>query len=343
MRLKPEQLEDHLQRGLAPLYLVSGDEPLQSMEAVDGIRARARAEGFEDREVFTVDKGFDWGQVQTAAESLSLFAQRRVLELRMPSGKPGVQGGKVLEACARQPSADTVLIVQCGKLERQEQKSRWCQALEQAGVMIQVWPLDLAGTETWIIRRMNRRGLHPTAGAARLLAERVEGNLLAAAQEIDKLVLLQGTGAVDEVGVLAAVTDSARFNVYDLTAAALAGEAGRAVRILSGLRAEGIAPVLVAWTLTREIRTLNRLSEQVTAGATLQGVLKSVWPPQRQPVMRQALKRLPLPVLGQLLQAGARADQVAKGQKPGSAWDELLDLTLGLAGQPSSLSCIPPY
>lgn len=338
MRLKPEQLEGHLQKGLAPIYLLSGEEPLQLMEAADAIRARARAEGFEDREVFTVDKGFDWGQVQTAAESLSLFAQRRVLELRMPSGKPGVQGGKVLEGCAGQPSADTVLIVQCGKLERQEQKSRWCQALEQAGVMIQVWPLDLAGTETWITRRMTRRGLHPTAEAARLLAERVEGNLLAAAQEIDKLVLLQGDGPVDEAAVMAAVADSARFSVYDLTDAALAGETGRAVRILSGLRAEGIAPVLVSWALAREIRTLNRLAEQAAAGTPPQAVLKSVWPPQRQPVVRQALRRLSLHALGQLLREGARADQVAKGQKPGSPWDELLDLTLGLAGHPSFLS-----
>ncbi|MCG5500649.1 DNA polymerase III subunit delta [Ectothiorhodospira lacustris] len=337
MRLKPEQLESHLQKGLASVYLISGEEPLQLMEAADAIRARARAEGFDEREVFTVDKGFDWGQVQTASDSLSLFAQRRVLELRMPSGKPGVQGGKVLEAYARQPAADTVLIVQCGKLERQEQKSRWCQALEQAGVMIQVWPLDLAGTEAWITRRMGRRGLHPTAAAARLLAERVEGNLLAAAQEIDKLVLLQGDGPVDEAAVMAAVADSARFSVYDLTDAALAGEAGRAVRILSGLRGEGTAPVLVSWALAREIRTLNRLAEQAAAGTPPQVVLKSVWPPQRQPVVRQALRRLSLQALGQLLRAGARADQVAKGQKPGSPWDELLDLTLGLAGHPSPL------
>ncbi|MCG5495720.1 DNA polymerase III subunit delta [Ectothiorhodospira variabilis] len=332
MQLRPEQLESHLEKALAPIYLLSGDEPLQLMEAADAVRAAARLQGVEDREVFNVDKGFDWEQLSAAAESLSLFARRRLLELRMPTGKPGAQGSKVLQAYARRPAEDTVLLIETGRLDASDRKTAWCKALESAGVLVQVWPLDLAGTQGWMQRRMRRHGLQPTADALRLLSERVEGNLLAATQEIDKLVLLSGPGPVDAEAVLSAVADSARFGVFDLVDAALAGETARAVRVLQGLRDEGIEAVLVLWALAREIRSLHRMAEQVEAGKPVQQILSGVRPQRRQPIVRQALRRHGEMGLGRLLASCARVDRAIKGRHPGNPWDELLDLTLNLAG-----------
>lgn len=332
MQLRPEQLESHLEKTLAPVYLLSGEEPLQLMEAADAVRAAARSKGVEDREVFNVDKGFDWEQLSVAAESLSLFARQRLLELRLPTGKPGPQGSKVLQAYARRPAEDTVLLIEAGRLDANDRKTAWCKAMESVGVLVQVWPLDLPGTQAWMQRRMRRHGLQPTAEAVRLLAERVEGNLLAAAQEIDKLVLLSGPGPVDADGVLSAVADSARFGVFDLVDAALAGETARAVRVLQGLRDEGVEDVLVLWALAREIRALHRMAEQVEAGKSVQQVLAGVRPQRRQPVVRQALRRQGAHGLGRLLSGCARVDRAIKGRHPGNPWDELLDLTLNLAG-----------
>lgn len=332
MQIRPEQLESHLEKGLAPAYLLSGDEPLQMVEAADAVRAAARARGYTDREVFAADPGFDWNALREAAQSLSLFASRRVLDLRLPTGKPGVEGGRALEAYAARPPGDTVLLVQCPRLEARDRKAAWCRALEGAGVMVQVWPLDRTAIEAWMERRLRRGGLVPTPEAVHLLCERVEGNLLAAAQEIEKLLLLTGPGALDGPAVMSAVADSARFGVFDLVDAALAADPPRAVRVLQGLRGEGVDPVLVLWALAREIRGLHQMAERVQAGEALRGLLGGVRPPRRQPLVRAALGRLREPVLAGLLSDCARVDRVIKGLESGSPWDELLDLTLALAG-----------
>ncbi|SFM58582.1 DNA polymerase III, delta subunit [Ectothiorhodospira mobilis] len=334
MQIKPEQLEAHLEKGLAPVYLLSGDEPLQMMEAADAVRAAARARGHTERLVFSADAGFDWGRLREAAQSLSLFASRRILELRLPTGKPGAEGGRALEAYAAQPPEDTVLLVQCPRLEAKDRKTAWCRALEGAGVMLQVWPLDRSATEAWMARRLRQRGLNPTPEALRLLSDRVEGNLLAAAQEMEKLLLLTGPGELDAPAVLAAVSDSARFGVFDLVDAALAADAPRAVRILQGLRGEGTEPAVVLWALAREIRGLHRMAERGQAGEPMGQLLGAVRPPRRQPLVRAALGRLPEPALARLLAGCARADRIIKGLETGSPWDELLDWTLALAGAP---------
>lgn len=333
MKLRPEQLGNHLQKGLAPVYLVAGDEPLQVLECSDAIRARARSAGFSEREVLTVDKGFDWDTLLQASSSLSLFGDQRILELRMPGGKPGDKGSKALQAYVANPAPDTLLLVTCGKLESAATRSKWCQALEQAGVFIQVWPVEAGQLPQWVAGRMRARGMQPTREAVALLADRVEGNLLAAAQEIEKLVLLHGDGRIDVDEVATSVADSARFNIFGLVDSALAGKQERLARMLTGLRGEGIDPVLVQWALTREIRTLTTMATEVAAGDNIEAVMARhrVWE-KRKPLLRAALKRHPLKVWRALLQSCARLDRIIKGAELGNRWDELLQLGMWLAG-----------
>ena len=333
MKLKPEHLPAHLQRNLAPIYLVSGDEPLQVAEAGDAIRARARESGCSERLLFNVEAGFDWNALLQARDNLSLFAERRLVELRLPGGKPGEAGAKVLREYAARPSGDDVLLVISGKIDKDAQRSKWFTSLEQAGVVVQVWPLSVAQLPAWIERRMRAKGLQPAAEAVAMLAERVEGNLLAAAQEIEKLALLHGKGAVDCAAVAAAVADSARYSVYDLVDRALAGEAAAVTRIVRGLQAEGEEPVVVLWALSREIRSLTIMAEELRRGAALEQLFAKhrVWE-NRKRLVGGALKRCPPQILRRLLRHAGQADRVIKGVTAGNLWDELLQLALGLAG-----------
>lgn len=339
MQLKPEQLAQHLKKQLAPIYFIYGDELLLVQEAADAIRAAARAQGYSEREVFNVDKDFDWNQLTESSNSLSLFAERRILEVRMPSGKPGDAGGKALREYAARPAEDTLLLIVSGKLDAQQRKSKWVTDLEAAGVGIPVWPVEVQQLPQWIRARMQGLGLKPTPEAVELLAERIEGNLLACAQEIDKLRLLLGEGPVDAAAVTAAVADSARFDVYGLVDAALAGEADRSLRMLTGLRGEGVEPVLVVWALARELRSLEVMAWEIARGETAGAVMARhrVWA-KRQAVVGKALSRLK-PGNWQALLAGcARIDRVVKGLAPGNPWDELVHLCLRLAGRPLPLA-----
>jgi DNA polymerase-3 subunit delta len=333
MQVSPEQLESRLGGALAPVYFISGDEPLRVMEAADAVRARATAEGFAEREVLTVSAGFDWSSLTEAAGSLSLFASRRVLDLRLPGGKPGEAGAKALRAYAGAPPADTLLLITAGKLEPSARKSRWVQALDRVGVVVFVWPLNSRQLPGWVNARLHRRGLEATPQAAALLAERVEGNLLACVQEIEKLYLLLGPGRVDVPAIASAVADSARFEVYDLVDAALAGEGARGVRILNGLRAEGVASAVVLWALARDIRQLAAMARVLAGGQGVAQVLARfrVWQ-SRTTVFSRALERHSAIACGRLLRRCARVDRVIKGQAAGNAWDELLQLILWLGG-----------
>lgn len=334
MRLKPESLEAHLAGELAPVYLIGGDEPLLVQETADAVRARARSFGYLDREVLSVEAGFDWGVLREAADALSLFAQRRILEVRLPAGKPGQEGEKTLVSYAGNPAPDTLLLLITGKLDAAARASAWFRALDRAGVVILARPLEDRALPAWIERRMRARGLLPTRAAVALLAERVEGNLLAAAQEIDKLVLLQGgQGELDADAVAAAVADSARFDVYGLTDSALAGDAARSVRMLERLRAEGVEPVLVVWALAREVRALAAMAQAVSRGASVDQALaqQRVWD-SRKAVVRRALQRHGADAWRGLLRRCAHVDRIVKGIAPGGVWDELLQLNLAIAG-----------
>lgn len=333
MRLRADQLFGHLERSLAPLYLVTGDEPLQSMEAADAVRTAARRRGFGERQVMHVDPSFDWQALLAAADNLSLFAERRLVELRMPGGKPGDTGAKALTAYVDVPPEDNLLLITCGKLDRSQQQSKWFKALEAAGVVVQVWPVDHQALPGWVERRMRSRGVAPDPEAARLLAERVEGNLLAAAQEIEKLLLLYGEGPLSAEAVGAAVADSTRYDLFQLVDTALAGEAGRVVRMVEGLRAEGVEPVLILWGLTREVRTLAGLAQAVAAGRPVERALVEarVWD-KRKGAVRAALKRYRSGHWRRLLRRAGQADRIAKGAERGNIWDELLQLALLIAG-----------
>jgi len=268
------------------------------------------------------------------AGNLSLFSQRRVIDLRLPTGKPGAEGSKALRAWAERPPDDTLLLITAGKLDPSARKSKWVQTLDKAGVVVFAWPLKGQEFNAWVAQRMRQRGLRPTADAVTLLSERVEGNLLACVQEIEKLYLLQGEGDVDADAILALVADNARYDVFGLLDSTLAGKAARSVRMLQGLRAEGLVPQIVIWALSRELRQLTAMATAVASGQPVQAVLSQyrVWPAERKSIVAAALRRLSVAQCTSLLQHCARVDRISKGQGAGSAWDELLQLTLNLAG-----------
>lgn len=333
MRLRPDQLAGHLRKTLASLYLVYGEELLVAQEAADAIRAAARDRGCHEREILMVTTGFDWSALRQLAASPSLFANRRLLEVRLGEIKPGEAGAKALIDYVAHPADDAVLLITAGKLDWQTQKSRWFTALDEAGVIVPVAVVELRQLPGWIEKRFQTRNLQPAPEAVALLCERVEGNLLAAAQEIDKLALMVSDRHVSVETVLAAVGDSSRFSIYDFVDAALLGQPERTARILYGLHGEGVEPVLVNWALHREIRIVNALAFARSQRQPLDPVFAAykVWD-KRKPPLHQTLQRLTLSHCRRVLGDCARTDRIIKGVEPGSPWDALLANGLRLAG-----------
>jgi len=332
LQLRVEQLEAHLQRQLAPIYLISGDEPLQRQEATDSVRARARENGFEERIVFDADRGFDWNSLMQEADAMSLFGERKILELRLPTGKPG-DGAKILTEYASRAPDDRVLLITSGKIDKGGQATKWYKALASTGVTVAVWPKQPNELADWIGGRMRRAGLEPTPGAVSLLVERVEGNMLAARQEIDKIALLHNSGRIDEDIIVEVVSDSARFNLFGMVDVVLAGELERVLRMLNGLQGEGVEPVLINWALSRELRTLITLLQEAKAGRKPAELFRAyrIWD-KRQPIMRAALRRHRAAALLDMLQHSARIDRIIKGRATGKVWDELVQLAVEMAG-----------
>ena len=332
MKISANQLNSHLKNSLSPCYLVTGDEPLLVQEALDAIRAEARAQGFGSRELYIATTGFDWTDLRSAAGNLSLFAEKRILELRLPTGKPGVKGGATIVEMTEQAGDDLLFVVSTPKLDRSGAASKWAKALEAAGGHCQVWPPALRELPSWIKGRMNYAGLQPDRDAVRLIADRVEGNLLAAQQEIEKLRLLHGEGPISAADVESAVADASRFDVYKLVDAAVAGDAARAVRILAGIRTEGVEPVIVMWALTRELRTLAKLADSIQSGVDLSSGLKKagVWQ-NRQGLVRACIGRHQLADFYRLIQLARDADAAAKGQLRADPWQLARQIVLGLA------------
>ncbi|GAB4359781.1 MAG: DNA polymerase III subunit delta [Gammaproteobacteria bacterium] len=337
MRIKAENLVSHLQSGLQPIYVIGGEEPLLVNEAADAVRDQARSEGYTTRERLDAGSGFDWSALQQAADTLSLFAERRILELRLPEPKPGTAGAKALESYAQRPAADTLLMVITGRLDKGTLNSRWIKALDRVGVIVTIWPISPRQLPGWIAGRLRQCGLELEREAIALLADRVEGNLLAANQEIERLRLLHGSGRIDTQTVLESVADSARFDVYKLADAALAGDAVRCCRILEGLRVEGVEPVLVLWALAREVRALAGMAYDVEQGRSRESAMANhrVWE-SRKPLVAKALQRAGLRQWRRLLSFCAHTDRVVKGQVRGEAWEELRTLVLAISGAPAS-------
>lgn len=333
MKLGPEQLAQSLNRALPPVLLISGDEPLQVQEALDTSRAQARALGYDERASFQTGKGFDWRDFSNEAANRSLFAQQRILELQLTSAAIGNEGSKALVAWCENPPADIFLLLSAPKLDKSQQASKWVKAIEQIGVLVQVWPIEPRQLPVWLERRMRDKGLAPAKGVAAFLAERTEGNLLAAVQEIEKLLLICGPGPLDMDTLHEAVASSARFDVFALTGAALLGQAPRMLRILAGLRAEGEPEILILWALARELRGLYVMAMELAAGSNLSQVFAKarVWP-KRQPMIGAALKRLQAADISRLLLLCRDTDAAIKGQGQGNAWLMLEQVGLGMAG-----------
>ncbi|SDT29786.1 DNA polymerase III subunit delta [Pseudomonas oryzae] len=342
MKLNPAQLAKHLQGPLAPVYVVSGDEPLLCQEACDAIRATCRARDFSERQVFHADAGFDWNLLREASASLSLFAEKRLLELRLPSAKPSDEGIAVLLDYLARPAEDTVLLLSLPRLDGKVQKSKWAKALIEGdnSQFVQIWPVDATQLPQWLRQRLSQAGLAASAEAVDLLVARIEGNLLAAVQEIEKLKLLVEGNQVDAATVQASVADSARFDLFGLLDAALGGEAAHALRMLEGLRGEGVEAAVILWGLARELRLLASLAQQHGQGLPLERLIAQAKPPifgKRQGLVGRAVQRHPASRWQQLLRDAQRIDEQIKGQAPGDPWNGLAQLTLQIAGVRLSL------
>lgn len=328
MKVPPERLARQLQDGLAPVYVLGGDEPLLLEEAASAIRSAARAAGFEERETFFADAGFDWRELAAQSQNLSLFSQKRLLEVRLPGGKPGAEGARVLSEYAREPAEDTVLMLLCGRLESAARNSAWYKALDQAGVSVQAWPLGQRELPGWLQNRARGLELELDREATGLLAERVEGNLLAANQALERLALLYPGQPVDAAAVLAVVADNARFDVFGWVDALLAGESRRALRALENLQHGGAELPLLLWALTRDLRLVCSVSLRVTRGESPRAAMQAlrVWQ-RRQTLIESAVRRMSLRRWHACLARAARCELMAKGALGGNGWEEMLQLT----------------
>jgi DNA polymerase-3 subunit delta len=333
MRISPEQLQQHLARELKPLYTVFGDETLLALEAADRIRARARAEGYTERNVLTADSGFKWSELAFTGSSQSLFAARRVLELRVPSGKPGTDGSAALQAYCESPPPDTITLVTLPGVEWRAQKAGWFEALDRCGVSVEAKPVTRKALPEWLAGRLKAQGQEADKVTLEFIADRVEGNLLAAHQELQKLALLHPPGILTFEQVEAAVLNVARYDVFKLGEAVLAGQPQRALRMLEGLEAEGEAPVLVHWTLAEDIRSLKRIHDAMQGGKPLPMALKEarIWGAKER-LYERVLPLLADHELAHLVMAASVCDGVIKGLKhpdwPQDAWSALKRLVL---------------
>lgn len=335
MSINPGQLSRHLQKQLAPLYTITGDELLLAMEAADTIRAHARQHGYTERDIFTVDHRFDWSSLQRWNCQSSLFGERRLLDLRIPSGKPGKEGGIAIETLCQSQPPDTITLITLPRIDKQTQASKWFKALEHSSVMIAADPIEYSRLANWIEQRLAMQEQRTAPDTLQFLADKVEGNLLAAQQEIRKLALLYPPGMLSFEHVKNAVLDVARYDVFSLSEAMLTADTVRYTRILEGLQGEGTPPPLILSALTEPIRTLLQIHQAVGAGKPLAQALKDarVWS-QQQKIMTAAVKRLSPRLLLQALLHAASIDRMIKGITQGDIGNELLQLGLRLTIRP---------
>lgn len=334
MNIPADRLPDQLARGLAALYVVVGDEPLAAQEATDAIRAAARVAGHSERTVHTVQGRYNWQGIFASGDNFSLFGERRLTEIRIPSGKPGVDGAKALEAYAGKLPADTLTLISLPGLDWKAMQSRWFAALASQGVVVEARPIDRAALPGWIERRLARQGLRAERAALEFLADQVEGNLLAAQQEIDKLALLLPPGAVTLADIEHAVVDVSRLEADALADALHAGDGVRFAQIVTDLRDAGEAVPAILWQVTSAVALLLRLKLALTRGDSLPGLMRTLWgrDKQRTPQIERALKRLSLAQVEAALADLALIDRQAKGlERVGDPWDTLLRVGMTLA------------
>ena len=330
MQIRAGELDAHLAKTLAPVYAVHGDEPLLALEAADAVRVAARKRGFSEREVFEAGRGFDWSQFRGSLDSLSLFATKRIVELRLPGGKPGTDGGEALAAYCERPAPDTLLLLSLPRLDRKTQESAWFRGLGQSGVIVDIWPLERARLPTWIAERLGRQGQRAPRDVLEFLAARVEGNLLAAHQEVQKLALLAAPGELALSAVEDAVADVARYNPQDAAEALLGGDTGRYVRVIEGLRGEGEAPTFVLFVVSNALFALASAHASGSIDAAFQQ--HRIYNKALQAALRGALSRYGAEAVAQAIAGAAAIDRAIKGIRLRDPWEEFIALGLKLAG-----------
>lgn len=330
MRISAERLAGELKKPLLPIYFISSDEILLLQEAADSIRASAREQGFSERQRFNADRSFHWGQLYEAAASMSLFADKRIIELHLPTGKPGDQGAKAILEYLEQPCSDNLLLISSPKLDNTSLRTKWVKQLQDSKDcgFIQIAEIGLAQLPEWLRQRLAVHGMSADEETLAFLAEQVEGNLLAAAQEVEKLALLSDNKQLDLAAVQQAIANSSRYDVFGLADAALAGDHARSLRILAGLRGEGETVPSVAWMIARDVRVLAGLAFQVERGQSPQQAASKVWPAARKPLIIRALQRQRPQHWQHLLKLAQLVDEQGKGQTPGDPWLSLEQLLL---------------
>jgi DNA polymerase III subunit delta len=335
MKLSSAQLPQHCSQPLKPIYLLSSSEPLLVQEAREQLIQAAQKQGYTETELLCVEPHFDWQQIPASTANFSLFAQKKLIDCRLPHAKPGDAGTAALQAYCKMANPDCVLIISTDKVDATSQKSRWYKLIDEHGAVLSLWPLKANEFPRWLQQRLSQRGLQCPPKAIALLAERTEGNLLAASQEIEKLQLLYDRGPLTLEQVEDSVIQASRYDIFQLIDTALSGDAKKCYQILDQLRAEGNEPPLILWALTRELRTITQLAYGVAQGRKLSNLLQEhrIWD-TRKAVLQQALRHLSLRRCHELLQHAQHTDSVIKGVNTGNVWDELLKLALSLAGIP---------
>lgn len=327
MDLNVQQLKDHLDRTLAPVYLVSGDEPLQVEESLTQIRAKAREQGYIERQVLYVERSFDWSQVTEQSSNMSLFGDKKILELRLPTGKPGAPGGKALQQYCENLPDDVLLIIQSGKIEKATLRSKWVQAISQAGVFMRIWPLTGTELVRWVQGRLKSEELADDRQSAEYIASRVEGNMLAAAQEIEKMALL-ALGDKPSDSSQAWVSSQTKYNVFDLVDTILSGHRNKVIKILGQLQRESFAPNLVLWGLAELVRAVIYTSTQKRGQS--KGVQNAFYYNKRNQLGVHANKFNREQLYTLLMKCG-QVDQMIKGRATGDVWQSFTDVALKLA------------
>ena len=338
MKITVKKLKATLKAGIAPVYLVSGDEPYQCRETVAAITQAAVDAGFSQTVKLYVESGFDWSELESESSSLSLFGDKKLIDLKLPTAKPGKDGGAVIKQLVESSNPDTVLVIHSGKLDGSSKNSAWYKAIDKFGVHVEIWPFNHRDTERWIRKKLQQAGFQASYDAVRLLMSRVEGNMLAAVQEIEKISLICDSGELNEKMVMDAVSDSARYDLYEFADSVMRGDKNRVVLVLAGLREEGINENQVLWVLSDRIFKLTMYLEALASGSDLKPVFARLWKNQIN-LTKSAGNRLSMEDAYALLNQAYRLDAMAKGRIEGNVWDELLQLCLNFAGsKPLKLS-----
>lgn len=332
-KLRADQIEGALKKSIAPVYLVTGDEPLLVQEACDSIRSIAKDKGFIERELHHTDSGFQWSELTNSANAMSLFAEKKIIEIRVHNGKPGDDGSKAICEYCENPGDDNVLLLIMPKIDKRSQNTKWYKAIDKVGGVITIWPISAGQLPRWVGDRIKAAGLRADREAVEVLCAKIEGNLLAAKQEIDKLRLVATDKPITANMMADAVTDSARYDVFGLIDKALAGDARAAATCLQGLRSEGTEPTLILWALAREIRLLASIKESMENGKSFDFAAKNmgVWD-NRKPLIKNAAYRLHLRQLHVLIRKSSQADRTIKGLTKGDVWNLFLDIVLSVSG-----------